>query len=363
MATGLAASTCMAMNATGIRSAMAATLISEISLEIPSNGVSVTPDGRIFLVLARIDGSSGPRVVEWRKGDMIPYPNVKWNDWEAGEDASRYLVHINSQRIGPDGSLWLVDVGAPGIGDELLPGGVKLLKVDIGSNEVVRSYSLAEGTKPNSFVDDVRFNGDMAYLTDAGAPGLIVLDLTTGRQRRVLDNDVSVTARSPIEAEGEIIKDRNGKPVFIHADQLEVSPDGQYLYFQPCCGPMSRLETKYLNDPGIDHQTVASHVSEFVRTPSTGGTAIDAAGNIYLSDTDKLRIMKITPSGDISVFLDDPRLLWVDAMWIDRQQRLWLPAAQLNRLAVFQDGVAKTKPPFHVYTVQLDHGPPAIDHR
>ncbi len=37
----------------------------------------------------------------------------------------------------------------------------------------------------DSFVDDVRFRGGTAYLTDAGAPALIVLDPHTGKGRRV----------------------------------------------------------------------------------------------------------------------------------------------------------------------------------
>jgi hypothetical protein len=102
-------------------------LVSAMSLDVPTNGVSTTSDGRRFLVLARIDGSAGPRVVEWKDGRLEPYPDVEWNDWSKGKDAARGFVRINSQRIGPDGFLWLVDVGAPGIGAKTLPGGPKLI--------------------------------------------------------------------------------------------------------------------------------------------------------------------------------------------------------------------------------------------
>jgi hypothetical protein len=43
--------------------------------------------------------------------------------------------------------------------------------------------------QPGSYVDDVRFNGDFAYLTDAGKPGLIIVNLKTGAMRRVLENN------------------------------------------------------------------------------------------------------------------------------------------------------------------------------
>lgn len=77
----------------------------------------------------------------------------------------------------------------------------------------------------------------------------------------------------------------NGKPVYINADQLEVSPDGRWLYFQPLCGPLSRIETKWL-EATIPTASIPEHIEHFADTPSTGGTAIDSAGNIYLSDID-----------------------------------------------------------------------------
>lgn len=79
-----------------------------ITLETPSNGVSTTPDGRIFLLYARVDGSTGPQVVEYNSttNTTSPYPDVSWNNYTQGSDPSTHLIRTNSQRIGPDGSLW-----------------------------------------------------------------------------------------------------------------------------------------------------------------------------------------------------------------------------------------------------------------
>jgi hypothetical protein len=38
---------------------------------------------------------------------------------------------------------------------------------------------------------------------------------------------------------------------------------------------------------------------------------------IYASDPDKVQILKIDPTGKISVFVADPRILFGDEMWID----------------------------------------------
>lgn len=95
----------------------------------PWRSASVAPltgsrqDGRRFLVLARLDGSAGPQVVEWKDGRFAPYPDAAWNGWTKGDDPAKAFVRVNAQRIGPDGALWLVDTGAPGIGNPVLPGG------------------------------------------------------------------------------------------------------------------------------------------------------------------------------------------------------------------------------------------------
>jgi hypothetical protein len=93
-----------------------------------------------------------------------------------------------------------------------------------------------------------------------------------------------------------------------------------------------------------------------------GGTAIDAQGNIYVSSLDQQEIIKILPNGTMSVFIHDERLLWVDAMWIDSQQKLWMPAAQLNRGTPFHNGTSFVQKPLYVFTIDLGIGPSPIDH-
>lgn len=206
-------------------------------------------------------------------------------------------------------------------------------------------------------------------MTDAGYPGLIVLDLKTGQAVRVLDNQVSTTGSLPVSAEGQILY-MNGEPVYLYADQLEVSPDGKYFYYEPASGGLSRIRTQLLDEafenfPNSSFNKTPylnKYVEPFAHTPSTGGTAIDAEGNIYNSDTDSQRVIKISPNGTMTTLVQDPRLLWIDAMWIDDQQRLWMPAAQLNRGYPFHHGVSEIVKPLYVFSIDIGVGPSPIDH-
>ena len=199
-------------------------------------------------------------------------------------------------------------------------------------------------------------------LADRGPGEIAATRAMIEKIRAVYDRALSVTADRPISAEGRIVREPDGKPVFVHADQLEVSPDGSTLYYQTCAGPLYRVPTRLLDDPAAAG-SIADAVQIVADTPPTGGTAIAANGTIYLSDTDTQRILKIMPDGSSSTLIQDPRLLWVDAMWIDGSGRLWMPAAQLNRLAVFQGGTSKVRYPMQVYTIEIGARPPLNDHR
>jgi len=322
------------------------------------NGVTRSADGRVFSPFQRQSKDKGIELGEWKDGKAVAYPDAGWNAWTSGDDPAKAFVAVNAIRIGPDGDLWVVDKGAPGMGEAPLPGGPKLVQIDLATNAVRKVYPLQAATTDRSFIDDFRFNGRKVYLTDAGQPGLLVLDLDTGALRRVLDGHWSTIAQRPLTGQGRVLRDDKGKLLFIHADQLEVAPDGKTFYYQACTGPLYSIETQYLDDASVSDDERAKHVKLHAPTVATGGTAIDAAGTIYTSDTDGLRILKIAPDGTMSTLVQDPRLVWVDAMWIDDQGGLWIPAAQMNRTPAMNGGeTSAVKFPTTIYRMQIDAKP------
>ena len=84
---------------------------------------------------------------------------------------------------------------------------------------------------------------------------------------------------------------------------------------------------------------------------------MDANGNIYLSDVNHSRIIKIDPAGKSSVIIQDKRLVWSDALWIDKSGYLYMPAGQLNRLGPFQNGRSKVEFPVYIYKMKINAKP------
>lgn len=328
------------------------------------NGVTVSQDGRIFASLTQSEGA-GPQLVEvGQNGKLTPFPDEAWNRWDE-KDPEHHFLHVNAARFGPEGYLWAMDAGNKGIGTgaQAVTGGAKLVKIDIKTKQVVASWVIKPPVlKATSYLDDVRFNGDFAYITDPGAPGLVVLNLKTGQAHRVLDDHPLAIDHLPLYADGKKLYLPSGKEKRVGIDQLEVSPDGKWLWFQAIPGPLARIETRYLDDATLPAATVAKQAHKVVDTWTTGGTAIDAEGNIYASELNTRSIKRITPEGKISTVISDPRLVWVDAMWITKGA-LWMPAAQINRTPATTGGKASTvEYPVKMYKLALPIAPADRDH-
>ncbi len=336
----------------GLMAAPASPLIPTLSLHVINNGATTTASGRVFIPVQRTTPGEGMEVAEVVGGQPWPFPDAAWNSWKPGQKGDAAFVGVNSIRIGPDGDLWVVDKGADGNGgadSSLQP---KILRIDVTSGQIKRIYPLRSVTTGKSFVNDLRFKGNVAFLTDAGQPGLIVLHLDTGAARRVLDGDPSTTAQRPWLSAGKPLVTPEGKQVVVHADQLELSPDAAWLYYQPASGPMSKIETRYLEDETLSPAQLAAHVIPFAGTQPTGGTAIASNGTIFASDINHQRLVKIAPNGKITTILQDARLIQMDAMWIDDQGYLWIPATQINRTAGLNHGVDAVQWPVITYRMQ-----------
>jgi len=333
----------------------ALTVVAE-SWEMIWNAVAVDR-GRIFVAGPRWTGSTGPALARvGEQGRPQPYPDDRWNGWHRGAEAASAFVNVNAIHLDRKGSLWVVDTGSPAFGGDPLPRAAKLVKIDLATDHVVRVYPLEpEIAKPGSYVDDIRIKGQIGYLTDAGRPGLIVLDLATGRARRVLDNDRSTTAPldRPIILDGTVLKGPDGAPLRVHSDPLELSPDGAWLYFGPLTGPWSRIETRWLDDPAVPAAELAAKVEPWANIPPVGGTAMAANGDFYFTDLAEDALKRRVADGTVTTVVRDRRLHWVDAPFIDDAGAMWLPVPQMDRVALFNTGTSRTQWPVQLFRIDL----------
>jgi sugar lactone lactonase YvrE len=320
------------------------------------NAVAIDGD-RVFVAGPRWAGANGPAVaLTDGKDGLIPYPDASWNAWQPGADVTKTFVNVNAIHRDDHNGLWVIDTGSPTFGGDPLPGATKAVRIDLATNSIDRIYPFGpRAALPGSYVDDIRFHGHHAYLTDAGRAGLIVLDLRSGETRRVLDGAPSVTAPAdrPVAMDGEIVRMPDGSPLRVNSDPLEVSPDGRYLYFGSLHGPWSRIETLLLDDPGISASELASKVEAWADLPPVGGTAMAPDGTLYFTDLANEALKKRAPDGTITTVVQDPRLHWADAPAL-AGGFIWLPVPQIDRLRLFHNGTSKVVWPISLYRYKVD---------
>ena len=326
------------------------------------NGVARSDDGRVFVVFARLTDKPGPSLaVIGNNGKPQPYPDAGWNGWSptgGKSDASKLFVGLAAIRLGPGHGLWVLDSGVVERGKRPLPGGVKLVRIDLVHDSVTRTIVLPPDVlRPKSRLTDFCLHGSTAYIADSGAPGLIVLDLATGAARRVLDGDPSMTARRPVMVDGETLRGADGKPVMIDVDDLALSPDGKFLYYQPLPGPMSRIATSLLDDPKATAEALTAGAEFWYDTPALGGSAIAPDGTLYLDDVEDNSVLSLSPDRDLRTVIRDPRLHWPAAPFL-RDGVLTIPVSQFDRAGLFHHGRSRIGYPVELFELRVA-APPA----
>lgn len=76
-------------------------------------GVTVAPNGRIFVNYPQWGDNSPFTVAELKGGNPIAYPDAAMNRADA-EDAANHLISVQSVVADGANRLWVLDTGAPG---------------------------------------------------------------------------------------------------------------------------------------------------------------------------------------------------------------------------------------------------------
>ena len=391
-------------------------------------GVTVSHSHRIFVNFPRWGDEVPFTVAEIVGGKAVAYPNAEVNDWPGGslpnpnafmdEAANQtHFVSVQSVVVDPADRLWVLDTGAPLL-KNVVPGGAKLVCVDLTTNRIVRTILLPPETAgTNSYMNDVRFDlrvgetgaqdpqtasgskpaanpnkpapdpshpvaerslggatappGDIhgtAYITDSSSEGpnaLIVVDLATGKSFRRLNQHESVVAQSGflMFAEGQPVYKteprKPAEPVVFAADSIAISSDGRELYYCPINSTrLYSVSTEALRDRLKSDGQVAATVRVLTGKMPSDGMESDAAGNVYLTDPVTDSIHRFSPrTGLIETIAHDPRLLWPDTMSLADDGYLYVTANQLHRQPTMHHGQDMRQKPYQLFRIKVDAQP------
>ncbi len=325
-------------------------------------GIAVSHGGRIFVNFPRWDKDPLYSLAEvMTDGTLRPYPGFDWNRWGKDEAThpEAHFVCVQSVVIDDDGFLWVLDPASPGF-KGVVPGGAKLVKINIVTGIVERVIPFDNAVAPNnSYLNDVRFdpNDDVAYITDSGTGAIIVVDLESGKSRRVLADHPSTKAEPgyvPVIG-GKELRDVNGRVPQINADGIAIDAEGEYLYYHALTArTLYRIKTSFLKDPKLLDRDLTAHVERVAETGAVDGMIMDADNNLYLTALEENAIKRYRANGDIlETIVKDDRIQWPDSMAISPDDYLYFTASQIHLMPRFNFGKDKRLLPYKFFKVWL----------
>ena len=314
-------------------------------------GVTVSEKGRIFVNFPRWTEDAPLSVAEvLPDGRLRPYPDAQWNAWRNTRrdelSPAEHWVCVQSVVADGRGSVWVVDPAAPAV-DGLVPGGPKLVRIDLASDRVAQVIRFGQDVAiPGSYLNDVRFSqdGKYAFVTDVGQRGaLVVVELASGKARRVLDGHPSTQPEKGVvvRTDGKPLRYPDGRPVLFAADSIALSSDGAWLYWKPLTGTtLYRIQAAALTGRGLAGEDVAAQVQSYGKVGPTDGLWIGrGTETLYLSSIEdnavKARDLAAGPDGRIRTVVQDPRLRWPDTFSQGPDGSLYVTSSRIQDSAFF----------------------------
>ena len=316
-------------------------------------GVAVAPSGRVFVNFPRWEQDVAVSVAEVGPGGALtPYPDLEWNSYRNATPgaAGQRFVSVQALTVDPLGNLWVVDPAAPALAFEV-PGGPKLVRIDLARNQVSRVYPFDPAVATQgTYLNDIRFtpDGQRAVLTNSGQPGsLITLDVASGQARRVLDGHPSTQVQPNVAVivGGRDLRRPDGEPPKFSADGIAIDTRREYVFWQATTGTtMYRVPVAALFDPRITPAELGGMVEVFAQTFVADGYWMARSGTLYVTSCGDNAVKRMRPDRQFVVAAQDSRLLWPDSMAEGPDGSLYVTASHIPRMKSWQGpGVTRTQ--------------------
>jgi sugar lactone lactonase YvrE len=281
-----------------------------LSYPEPIGNVAVSDDGRGFFTVHPESRPRGAKLLEFSDGEAWPYPS------EAVQDdffqTPLGVVVDRRQR------LWIIDHGRHGFGAP------RLIAFEMATGRVVHDHHFDRAAAPRgSFLQDLQVSpdGKTVYIADLSfwrkRPAIVVHDIATATDRRVLESHPSVTAQD------WLITTRARQMVFFGGlaamkpgiDGIAIGADGRWLAY----GAMShdtlyRVPTAALRNRSLGEEAVAAQVEALGRKPLSDGLSADLEGGIWITDVEHGAVLRMSPDGALETWVETPRIRWADAL-------------------------------------------------
>ena len=321
-------------------------VVAELS-QAPGN-IAVTPEGRLIISQHALYMPPHPVIELLPDGSTKPFPNETWAV-KPGKDGVG-LTSVLGIQSDQQGIVWMLDNGM---------GSSRLVAWDTRKDAL---HKIVEVTEPgrvyNSFFNDIALDPvhNTIFISDVASPqnsALVVVDLKTGKSRRLLEGHPSVVPDPlPIvigDKTMSVDKEGKGKPT-IGVDAITIDTKSEWLYYGAAQSEsLWRIRTADLVNDNLSDADLATKIERYGDRPICDGITIDGSGNVYITDLTNYAIGVVEPSGNYRIlFRDNKLLVWPDGMSFGPDGYIYVVVNQLHLSPVFNKGKNLSTLPYYV---------------
>jgi sugar lactone lactonase YvrE len=290
-------------------------------------GIAVSNTDRVFVCFPRWTDDTPISVGEIIDNKVIPFPDSSWNNWTPLKKGKDKFICVQSVFVDSSNVLWVLDTGY-----ELSSDTTKcthLYEFDLQSNMLLHDYKISAAViSSKSYLNDFAIDNktNTVYFSDSRVGGIVILELNSGKVRRVLSNHYSTLAEvKQITIEGYT----RTHPV--HSDGIALDPQKKYLYYCSLMGKfLYRISTSDLLNNRLTEEQLGNGVERFAETGANDGIIFDKNGNLYLTSLENNGISVVNPKGELQLLISDSKIQWPDSFSFNKNGELFFTTSQIH---------------------------------
>jgi hypothetical protein len=321
----------------------------EVVAELPIRPGNVTPvpNGRLFATVHPLGAPSTVQLIEITGPESYAaWPNITLQ--RGTSDATDAQID-SPLGIAADGKnrLWITDMG-------LNLGKTRLWAFDINSGRELHRIELSQDVAPKgSFIQDLAVDDQAGwiYLADIANPGLIAVEITSGKARRFSGYpSLQAEPDAAMIIGGKTIQFQS-KPASVAVNPITLSADRATLFFGAMNGKSwYSIPSKLLRGSASDQQ-VGAAITLVGPKPVSDGAATDAQGRHFFTNLNDGGIDVLNTDQKLRPLIRDPRLDWPDSVHQSDNGWLYISVNQLYKTTAFSGSEDTGKPPYRIMRV------------
>ena len=316
LASGLAAKA-------GARAAYRGPVFQEVATsEYQWNSTAVSRTGRVFTSFPTRNEFPSFHVGELRGGVTVSF---------LPRDVNESLVNVSNIFIDDADRLWILDSGKLA-GRPVNKSAARLICVNITHRMVLQTFRIpSELLESNSTLANVRVDSqqNIAFISDGGAGGLIVLDLESGKGWLGLDRSVQQTRAN---AKFLALPTGNYYPIMPNIAALALSEDRRTLYFTPLIETkIYSIPTHILRDRSLRSHDRARYIMTEARDAFPSAGMVERSGVLYFGDVRHDRVASLhLMTHRVSEMKTPTPIRWADGFSLDSRGNIWFTESESN---------------------------------